>query len=332
MAIPIHLLTGFLGSGKTTLLNHLLRDKRMAGTAVLVNEIGTIGIDHDLVVGGSDDMLLLDSGCLCCQPRGSIAEALMRLADGPPESGFQPPCRVIIETSGAANPIPILETFALTHALRDRFQLASIVTMLDAVFGTDTLAEHREARLQLASADCVVISKTDLLDKDHSLDRLHSEIDRHNTSAARYTSGTDTIPDVLFDMLTGPVAPEITRLSPSLSLTEAAHDGDGFDTTALAFPGFLSADAVQKWISDLLDIYGAHLLRAKGLINLEGYDRQAALQCVRDIVHPMHLAETKCMDADNRVVIISRDIHPDLLRDQLEQLSAMARQNRAAQP
>lgn len=327
MAIPIHLLTGFLGSGKTTVLNRLLHDKRMAGTAVLVNEIGTIGIDHDLVVGGSDDMLLLDSGCLCCQPRGSIAEALMRLAGGTPECGFQPPCRVIIETSGAANPVPILETFALTHALRERFQLASIVTMLDAVFGSETLAEHREARLQLASADCIIISKTDLLDEDHSLDRLHAEIDRHNTSAVRYTSGTDTIPDVLFDMLTGPVAPEIARIAPSFSPTEAAHDGDGFDTTALAFPGFLCADAVQKWIRDLLDIYGAHLLRAKGLINLEGYDRQAALQCVRDIVHPMRLVETKCTDADNRVVIISRDLHPDLLREQLEQLSAMARHN-----
>lgn len=316
MSVPVHLLSGFLGSGKTTLLNALLREPRMTNTAVLVNEIGTIGIDHDLVVGGSDDMLLLEGGCLCCQPRGSVADALARLLSA------ETPERILIETSGAANPVPVIETLALTPILRGRTRFAGMITVADAVFGADTLDEHEEARLQIACADHIVLSKLDLPRGRAGEPALSAALDELNSHAIRHRPAPGTVPSALVDELAAGGGAGLIPI-PERSPDQDAHHGH-FDTVALTFGGRLEPGRVEQWLGDLLDRYGAHLLRVKGLLQLHGEERPAVLQCVRDVVHPVSFADSRGEDEDNRVVLIASGIHPELLQEALQELAQMA--------
>lgn len=321
MSVPVHLLSGFLGSGKTTLLNALLREQRLAHTAVLVNEIGTVGIDHDLVVGGSDDMLLLEGGCLCCQPRGSVADALARLLKA------ETPARVLIETSGAANPVPVIETLALTPILRAQTRFSGMITVVDSIFGADTLSAHEEARLQAACADHIVLSKLDLERGRAGEQAVSAALDALNTQAPRHRPQRGTVPDALVtDLVTGG--------RPDAAAMPAHPDQTGhqthFDTVALTFDGQLEPERVEQWLGDLLDRYGSHLLRVKGLLRLRGEQRAAVLQCVRDVVHPVSFTDARPGEHGNRVVVIASGIHPELLRESLEALAAMAADDQPA--
>ena len=200
--IPLVLVTGFLGSGKTTLLNALLRHPDMAGTAVLMNEIGSVGIDHSLVVGASDDVLLLEGGCLCCQPKGSIGEGVSQLL------ALQPmPSRIVIETSGAANPFPILEALSQHPQATRGFQFPRVVTVIDSVFGGDTLARHAEARFQLSAADIVVFGKGDIA-KPADMAAVRKQVAEANPAALRQELSGDGWIDDLVDLL-GTVAREV---------------------------------------------------------------------------------------------------------------------------
>ena len=158
LPIPFFLLTGFLGSGKTTILNNLLQSSEMQGTAVLMNEIGTVGVDHNLVIGASDDILLLEGGCLCCRPQGSITDGVSRLLSLNPT-----PKKIVIETSGAANPYPILELLSRFTYNRKQLNFPTVISTFDNLSGEKTLSEFSEARFQLSAADIILITKTDTL-------------------------------------------------------------------------------------------------------------------------------------------------------------------------
>lgn len=320
MTIPVHVVSGFLGAGKTTLLNGLLREAGMAHSVVLINEIGPVGIDHDLVLGASDDMLLLDGGCLCCQPRGSVADGISRLI----AAAEHPPERLIVETSGTANPVPILETLAMTPALRERVHLARVLTVVDATSGAEALDRHAEARLQAACADHLAISKLDLARAGGQRPKLGPVLTGLNAAASRHALRADAPPAALVDALAADEgAPAALSLRPLPHGSE--YHPQPFETVALEFDGDLEACHVQQWIDEVLDNYGHNLLRLKAILQLGGSERPAVLQCVRDVVHPIGFAEPHHDRGRNRVVAIGWDIHPDLLREALTDLAARAR-------
>src|SRR3954469_16715931 len=161
--IPLSILTGFLGAGKTSLLNRLLRDPALADTAVIINEFGEIGLDHLLVRTIDDNMVLLQSGCLCCTMRGDLVSALENLLRDL-DNGRISFRRVVLETTGLADPAPVLQTAMAHPYLVMRFRLDGVITVVDAVNGDATLDEHLESVKQVAVADRIVLSKSDLLD------------------------------------------------------------------------------------------------------------------------------------------------------------------------
>lgn len=313
--VPLMVLTGFLGSGKTTLLNAILRHRGMTGTAVLVNEVGSVGIDHDLVVGASDDILLLEGGCLCCQPKGSVADGVSRLLrmDSPPR-------RIIIETSGAANPFPILELLSQHPLARTGYQFPRVTTVVDTLHGETTLAQHPEARWQIAAADCIVVTKSDMTDaaQQAAIDRAVQAL---NPAAARCRANPPELPNGFLEVLQNSHAPTRLRAGPPDVNRHGSHGGNEFLTVALQFDGRLPAARVQGWLDHVLDLYGGNVLRIKGILDLVEYDRPAVLQCVRDIVHPIELLAPPATSNGNSIVVIGWDMHPELLREALDWLA-----------
>ena len=160
--IPLVVLTGFLGAGKTTLLNRLLGDTALSQTLVIINEFGEIPLDHLFVEALSGDMMMLSSGCLCCTIRGDLASTLETLVERRKNGEIPHLDRIILETTGLADPAPILQTIMAHPLLLMNFRLGAVVTLLDAVNGLDTLTHHVEARKQVAVADRIVLTKTDL--------------------------------------------------------------------------------------------------------------------------------------------------------------------------
>lgn len=163
MTIPVTLVTGFLGSGKTTLVAHLLAQPGMAGTLVIVNEFGEVGIDHDLLEASSDDTILLANGCLCCTIRGNLVDTLLDVLAQRDAGRLRDFDRVVVETSGVADPAPLLGFLLAQPAITDRYALAGVVATVDAVAGPDTLARQREAASQVAVADLLLLTKSDLV-------------------------------------------------------------------------------------------------------------------------------------------------------------------------
>ena len=162
LRIPVSVITGFLGAGKSTLLNRLLRHPDMGETAVIVNEFGEIGLDHALIASSSEDTVLLSSGCLCCTVRGDLVNTLRELMAKRESGEVKPFKRVVIETTGLADPAPVLHTLMTDPVVAERFRLESVISLVDAVNGSATLDNHAEAVKQAAMADRIVLSKTDL--------------------------------------------------------------------------------------------------------------------------------------------------------------------------
>ena len=199
--IPLSVITGFLGSGKTTLLNRILKDPQMADTAVIINEFGDVGLDHLLVDQASDGVLELSSGCLCCTIRGDLVTTLEDLLRRLDNGRLDKLARVVIETTGLADPAPILHTVMLHPYLMLRYRLESVVTLVDGVNGLATLDTHEEARRQAAVADRLVLTKTDLLaDEEADLAPLLARLRALNPGAKRlYVQRGEANADRLFD-------------------------------------------------------------------------------------------------------------------------------------
>jgi len=304
---PVALLTGFLGSGKTTLLRRLLADPSLRDTAVIINEFGEIGIDHHLVEKLDDQMVLLSSGCLCCTVRGELA-ATLRDLHSRRARGLAPPFRrVAIESTGLADPFPVLSTLSADPVLRHHFTAAGVATTVDAVNGLAQLGAHVESVRQAAAADVIVLTKTDLA-APAAASRLVRKLRAINPIAPLLRGAEE------------PLDPNAI-LSPRRSgframaepAAEAAHSAVQAFSVVVEEP--IAWAAFGVWLTMLLHRHGDRILRVKGILALQGEERPVAVHGVQRLVHaPTHLDHWPDGDRRSRLVFIVEGLDPALIR------------------
>ncbi|MCW0181890.1 MAG: GTP-binding protein [Zavarzinia sp.] len=338
--IPVTLLTGFLGSGKTTVLNGLLRHPGMARTAVIINEFGEIGLDHELVASTRDDMVLLKSGCLCCTVKGDLIEALRRLFLQRVRGEVPEFERVVIETTGLADPAPIIHTLMADPLVAARYRLDGVVATVDAACGDDTLNSHEEAVKQAAMADRLLLTKSDLVDAGH-LAALEARLERLNPAAPRILVLQGAIdPALILDV--GLFNPATKSADVGKWLKAEAydhhdhhhdhHDHDHHDhdhhhqdpnrhddrirAFCFVIDKPLEPFAFESWLNVLTSFRGPNLLRIKGIVNLVGHERPVAIHGVQHLFHPaVELPAWPGDDRRSRIVFITRDLDEAVIRD-----------------
>ena len=316
--VPLVVITGFLGAGKSTLLNHLLRQPELAGTAVLVNEFGEIGLDHLLVERLDETTVLLNAGCLCCTVRGDLVRALRDLE---PRVAAGEVRRVVVETTGLADPAPILQTLMGDAYAATRFRLDGVVTVVDAVHAMDQLDRQVEAAKQVAVADRLVLTKTDLADPAPVRARLAAL----NPGAPILVADHGRIdPSLLLEAGFDP-ASRSADVRAWLAVDAYAghqhhhHDPNRHDAAirafCMTFDQPLHWDGVGTWLEMLISTQGEKLLRVKGILNLHGQDRPVVIHGVQHLFHPPSLLAA-WPDGDprsSRIVMIVRDLDPAVI-------------------
>jgi G3E family GTPase len=300
--IPVTLLTGFLGSGKTTLLNAALRGAG-APIGVVVNEFGAVGIDHDLVEAADEDVVLLAGGCACCAVRSDIGEALSRLARARAAAGGRPFERIVVETTGLADPTPIEQLFCAPGAVSARHRLDRVVTTVDACLGAATAASDAVWCRQVALADALVVTKADLAGPDEraALDALLQEV---NPWAARRL-GTDGA-----SLLAGAAAGSPRPAPGPRERYRVVHD-EQVAAHAVRLRAPVDGDVLAGWLETLLSSHGHRLLRVKGLVRLAGEERPLVVHAVQHLVSPPRLLDAwPGDDRETRLVFIARGLEP----------------------
>ena len=323
--IPVTLLTGFLGSGKTTVLNHVLKQPDMTATAVIVNEFGEIGLDHLLVERSSEDVVLLNSGCLCCTVRGDIVDTLTTLFVDRVKSKVPYFTRVAIETTGLADPAPILHTLMTDPIVAARYMLDGVVTTVDAVNGAVTLDKQPEAVKQAAVADRLLLTKTDLADTAVRQE-IEARLGTLNPSATIVPVAQGIVdPARLFNI--GFYDPATKSVDVQRWLRDEAFEtGHGHDLShghadvnrhddrirafCIIRERPISWAALSAWLDGLATMRGDDLLRLKAIVALSDRpDQPVVLHGVQHLFHPpVLLPEWPSEDHRTRMVFITRDL------------------------
>ena len=311
---PVSIITGYLGSGKTTLLNRLLRDPGMARAAVIINEFGEVALDHLFVSTPGDNTVLLANGCLCCTIRGDLVETLADLLTRRSAGGIPAFDRVLVETTGLADPVPVLRTLASDEMIAPRLRPGAVITLVDGVNGERQLDDCPESVKQAAVADCLLISKTDLAEPA-ALRRLRERLARINPAAQ------------VQDVAHGSIAPEhlfgAARLDPAAErgtverwLNENAYRKqqppralerhmDGIRAFAIRHDEPVTGAGLTAWLNLMAALKGARLLRVKGIVNVAG--GPVAVHIVQSVIHePVALESWPSADRGTRIVFITR--------------------------
>src|SRR5579864_566710 len=335
--IPVTVLTGFLGSGKTTLLNHVLKQPEMAATAVIINEFGEIGLDHLLVESATEDVVLLNSGCLCCTVRGDIADTLTDLFVKRVKGRVPYFTRAVIETTGLADPAPVLHALISDPIVAERYMIDGVVTTVDAVNGAGTLDRQPEAVKQAAVADRLIVTKTDLADPA-ALARLEARLRVLNPGAPLLRVEHGAVdPSALFGL--GLFDPQTKSVEVQRWLQDEAvsaryeeaedghhhtdHDVNRHDERIRAFcitrERPISWSALSGWLDALATMRGDDLLRLKAIVAIaDRPDQPVVLHGVQHLFHPpVLLPNWPSEDRRTRIVFITRDLPREAIEESL---------------
>ena len=325
--IPVTVITGFLGSGKTTLLSSILKKKEMQKTAVIINEFGEIGLDHALIEHTDENIVELQSGCICCTIQGDLNKTLIDLFDKMMNGKVSSFNRVLIETTGLANPVPIIHTLMSSIELIRIYSLDGVITVVDSVNGEKTLDLHEESLKQLALAEKIILSKTDIIDKDE-INSLIYRIKEINPVSQIVFSKFGNIP---LEEIFGLGAYDPYKKSADVKKWLAAekykdkkhhhhHDVNRHNENIRAF-SMMSENPVNmiafSFFRDMITAaLGANLLRMKGIINIAGEERPAVIHGVQHIFHPVQWLETwPDNDRRTKLVFITQNIKKEQIED-----------------
>jgi len=325
--IPVSVVTGFLGSGKTTLLARLLRDPAMARTAVIINEFGAVGLDHELVETSDESFIQLSNGCLCCNVRSDLVLTLGDLATRRAAGTVPRFERVVIETTGLADPAPVLHALMTDRGLCEVYALDGVITTVDAVTGLATLDRHPESLRQAAVADRVIITKTDVPEAQAAA--LRARLEKINPGAAMMeVVGGAVAPAALFDCGfydTAGKHPDVRAwLAHEAHGHTRHHHQDDITSFCIVRDEPLHAVTLPLLLSALAENCGADLLRMKGLVNVrEEPDRPAVIHGVQHVYHaPVWLARWPSDDRRTRMVFIGRNIRESWVRSLVDLIDA----------
>ena len=306
--IPVTVLTGYLGAGKTTLLNRLLADLAGKSYAVIVNEFGDIGIDGDLIETGEEELIELSSGCICCVVRGDLIRTMRNLLTEKP--GLD---GIIIETTGLANPSPVIQTMVIDQVIGAQCRLDSVVCVIDAVNIPEQLKHGQDAADQIAFSDHLVLNKAD--DARQPIAEIEALLRRNNPFAPITRTNRSDVPasDIL-----NRHGFELERIEAQLEPVPDHHHHDHIDATGISSLSLSSgtpmdADRLEEWLQDMLARFGTDILRTKGIIAVAGDDRKLALQAVNMMLEGDFVGAWGSEDRVSRLVFIGRNLERDRL-------------------
>src|SRR5450432_2274996 len=334
---PVTVLTGYLGAGKTTLLNRILSEDHGKRYAVIVNEVGEVGIDNDLIVGADEEVFEMNNGCVCCTVRGDLIRVVSGLMKR--KGGFD---AIIVETTGLADPGPVAQTFFVDEDVRAKTQLDSVTTVVDAKHLPLRLADSKEAAEQIAFADQIILNKTDLV-TEAELAEVERAIRRLNPLAPIHRAERSNVP---LDLVLGRGSFDLARieqiepdfLNPAHGEAGHVHDDDcdhdhhghdhhgqhhieasGIRGVSLTATKPLNANRVTAWLNDVLQAQGPDILRAKGILDVAGEDRRLVFQAVHMILEGDFQGPWRDgADRYSRLVFIGRNLDEAKLREGFE--------------